>query len=755
MIEARPSCEVLISSEEPKHFRSHLLGQIIRMSQRYQEYKDRVSSGYFALLAEVNSVVALVDAEYAFQALFSSQFISVLKGYRESVHGAIPALLELAAFHLYPHFGKSDSRDPDSIQRTIDLLVQLNEARVEYAGLIQSPEVKGSALQHHLLTCAEVLRGSSSASHRRRLIEKLYGRFDKWLGQATSVAPCRALEIVDAMSKAFSENISRMMNEQRPAESGEDPTQFCERMHLLIASSFNQIQTKRPDILRSEWDGLLRLIGYTPSARSKMAYAREGASRPIFSLSGDRALLFNPTLAYEALFDAYDQASRADAVFRDKSFSTHAHSWMVLEVVELLGSIFPPESLFKNLLYPDPDKPGGEAELDLAVAWGPFLILAEVKGKRFHPKSRVGDLRRMRNDLERNLEDSFKQAQRALRFIDADEEVIFREKHGGRKLHVKRDRVRRIFPVSITLRDFAWVTTQLAVLREIDLFRDSTYPWAVSITDLNLIIRMAATPDIFLHYVQRRLDLQHSQKGIFADEVDLWGSYLETRLHPSLTWGRKLDDGSEPDRIWFQGASQKVDNWLIHKGEGEAPDITRYLPKRICAIVKQLRSYYDDNSRWIAFAILDLSPEGTDWLERSLDELAEASNPTGRLLRLTYRDGSLVLSVIAGKGFTSEDFEGEVAFRTLLEKYRLKVTNSFAVGIRAETDNSFDCAYWAEGPWKYDQELESVLNKELPKAALGQKMPQGNDPCFCGSGKKFDACCEDRLSVWKPRADQE
>lgn len=36
-------------------------------------------------------------------------------------------------------------------------------------------------------------------------------------------------------------------------------------------------------------------------------------------------------------------------------------------------------------------------------------------------------------------------------------------------------------------------------------------------------------------------------------------------------------------------------------------------------------------------------------------------------------------------------------------------------------------------------ELETILNK--PKTTVFEKTPNRNDPCSCGSGKKFKKCC--------------
>jgi len=59
-----------------------------------------------------------------------------------------------------------------------------------------------------------------------------------------------------------------------------------------------------------------------------------------------------------------------------------------------------------------------------------------------------------------------------------------------------------------------------------------------------------------------------------------------------------------------------------------------------------------------------------------------------------------------------------------------------------DTKRPFDCAVWVEGDWHYDENLEKALENEPPFVpALGQKLPGKNQPCICGSGKKFKKCC--------------
>lgn len=84
--------------------------------------KGQLAQSHTTLVAKVEAAAALVDAEYAFEALVTVQVLTMSEGFEEAKHGAIPALVELAAFHLYPRFGQSADRDPGKIEAVMEAL---------------------------------------------------------------------------------------------------------------------------------------------------------------------------------------------------------------------------------------------------------------------------------------------------------------------------------------------------------------------------------------------------------------------------------------------------------------------------------------------------------------------------------------------------------------------------------------------------------------------------------------------------------
>jgi hypothetical protein len=747
-----------------------------------QKVKDQLAQSHAALVAKVEAAAAIVDAEYAFQSLVMVQLMTMNEGFEEAKHGDIPALVELAAFHLYPRFGQSTDRDPEKIQAAMDALKELNDMRsLHTAFSVETADLELAELQVHLQLWAETVRGSAYASQIRRLIEQIQGPFEAWFRAKTGIGPLRSLQVIAAFESIIGENIRahgqrmrslrpRMESQMSRLAASPPPSpelkaegealakefmRFLEDACVVMPCGFTQLVEKIPDFTRGEWDGLMGLVGLTPASRAKLQRAREVNGRPLYFLSGDRIICVG-TSVLDALFEAYDQATRTDMPFRDKRYVPNLSGWMEGEVRDYLLRLFPASAVYHQLTYPEPDKPGGETELDVAVSWGPFLVLVEVKGKQFRPRSRLGDPARLRDDLKDNIEEAFDQAARVMRYLEANPTATFTEKGTGRKLTVRSDALRRVFPMSVTLHHFGGLATQLALLKRIGLFKDSAYPWSVSLPDLDVIARFAGSPDVFLHYVQRRLDLQRSEKNVTGDELDVFGLYLDSRLHPSQFWDRTESDGRAFTMMRLDGGSARFDAWYQAEEDSRVkkPEIKLELPPRFSAIIDGLRRGTDDGARWIAFALLGLSPDAVGRIEADLEKLRATAPPPGKFLRMTFKDGDLAVSLVMGDGANPMALHKQTIFRASLEKYRMKCSASVALGLDyGDPTKAYDCAIWMEGPWAQDPVMEEMLAGERTKAVARQKLPGRNDPCLCGSGRKFKKCCIDKVRVLPPEAD--
>jgi hypothetical protein len=123
-----------------------------------------------------------------------------------------------------------------------------------------------------------------------------------------------------------------------------------------------------------------------------------------------------------------------------------------------------------------------------------------------------------------------------------------------------------------------------------------------------------------------------------------------------------------------------------------------------------------------------------------------------RILRTTMREGDIVINVLAHRGLPKNEFFQNVTIRSRMEHYRTRPRATVTIGIdQRDTSQPFEVAQWLEGPWEHEPMLEKLLAEDRDRPRVVQ-MPRGahkpgrNDPCPCGSGKKFKRCCIDSMT---------
>ncbi|MBI2846661.1 MAG: hypothetical protein HYX82_02130 [Chloroflexi bacterium] len=391
---------------------------------------------------------------------------------------------------------------------------------------------------------------------------------------------------------------------------------------------------------------MIRLIGMTAEDRSRMSAPVDVRQRPLFVLPDKRAILVDISNGLDTLWEAFERVAKADQQFFSR-YQKRKAGWLEDRVAACLSSIFPSHSIYRNLTYADPDKANGStAELDAAVAWGPFLVLVECKAKQFRLESQLGDIGRLRSDIRANVEDAFDQAKRAARYVHDTAAPIFVESSTGRQLAVQKDRIRRIYLITVSQHLLAGLATRLSMFQGLGLFRNGEYPLSISIADLETVTQFCDGPDVFLHYVEKRLLTQKESLDIMADELDFFGAYLQTRLQPSRLWER---DDTKPNLVMLAGYSAQFDDWYSYKrGDLSAPPkIGLEIPLEIKDILAELRKRNDDGARWIAFALLDLSDQMLAVIAKGFADLKTAQFTPGRFRTLVRKEDDVVVSIVA------------------------------------------------------------------------------------------------------------
>lgn len=736
--------------------------------------RERMREKQKELLGHLNSWIGKTNAENAFVS-FAVFLITrwLAERLERGSASSRPALVEFAAFHLYPYFGNTNKRSAPAIASVIALIEELKEGRTidHISSGDRGLDAKLAEIVSHVQFYLEDVRGTSYLTQAREQIESVHGPFEERYRNYVGIGPKRAVELLYAIQKQLSDNFEATRKQasefisahheasaktlNAPVESGDDmpdPADAVAFVGAISSSVADQFPVAREQLASlpnppspEEWAGLIRLLGLTVDVRKTMAGPLDVKLRPIFVLPNLRLFFVDLSSVLDELFSAYERTAKADQQFFSGAYHKNQKVWMEGKVAEFLKRIFQEKHVFVGLDYPNPDKPGDTAEMDAAIEWGPFLVLVEAKGKQFRLLDALTDLGRLRTDLKKNVQDAFEQAERAMRFVKSTSPAVFKERKTGRELMVNRSKLRRIFKVSVTLQHLADFATQLANLKALNLFSTSDYPFSVSLADLDIITRFCQNPDVFLHYIERRLELQRSEKDVMADELNLFGTYLKTRLQPSLFWERKPDDGRPFTLMWISDGCEVFDAWHDAKLglRHDAPEIRLAIPLHVKDLLEELRNRDDDGARWIAFALLNLSRNGADRLERLLNQIKEQHIEPGNMKSTTFVDETLVGVITVGRMVETKHLRETLFARVSVEQYRRRAKSAFGFAIELNDPfKPFDFACWAEGEWKYEPEMERVV-KMMPPMKLwpGQKTPSPDSNCICGSEKRFKDCC--------------
>lgn len=733
---------------------------------RKEAIRERLEHGLLQREQAVARAVEPLDGLYAF-----AYVMQVIRSDAPEAgdHDRKPTLAEFAAFHFYANARSDGSRNPEQIMEAFRALRDLHDHqafRVMRLGETLTDPFEESAIQLRLQRT--FVRGTAYPAQTKARIEALLSPFASELAAITGIAPSRVLVVVDAFlpvverqlaaARLRHENAWARVNEVSSQKDGayvpkddveafDAATSECDRVYedapWRFFASYSALAAEVPDLIPHEWDSLAQLCGLTAETGTTLAEWTAIKDRPFYFVKEQGFTIFQISNVYDAVFAAYDRIARSTPGLQD-AYGHHVSDWMEREIERYLLRLFPAAHVFRNLDYPDPDRPHATAELDLAVFWGGCLVPIEAKGRQFRPAAESAVVR---GDVRTNIAEAFWQCRRVLRYVDSVTRARFVERETGRVLEFDRTQVTRRFPIVVTLEHFGGLATQLATIGTDRWFQAGTYPWAVSHADLEIIVRFAGTPDALLHYARRRIELQESRRNVSGDELDLFSHYLDNRLHPSLYWDRQ-ENGRAFSMMTISDGEERFSARLNAEAANSPtlPEVALQVPSVVANVLTALRNSSLDEDRLIALSLLDLSPAALNRLAANIERLSTIAMPRGKQPRIIFREGELLVLALGNRGLNPLQHSTLLRERTTLEKYRARAPKAVGLGFDQNPAGScFSGAVWLEYPWTHDEAAERDIQAMPLRFISGTREPGRNDPCPCGSGLKFKRCCLERL----------
>ena len=438
--------------------------------------------------------------------------------------------------------------------------------------------------------------------------------------------------------------------------------------------------------------------------------------RPIISHNGKYFVpvisLFSEVLLHTFYYDLI-----ADNEYWKNVGERKYGAWLEQKTAELMKRVFPHDEVFLNPQYPN-----GNELCDVLVLHDRNIFILQCKTKQLRYDSKIGkESQLIRDDLNKAVKESFTQASRARDYFAQNQPARIIVKRGS--LKVDSQQISDIFLLSVTLGSYPHLTTRLAnINREINLFPDNQYPWAISFLDLGVVTELIECPSIFIHYAKRRLAVERTKFDIRADEIDLLGFYFSQGLYFGTEDFKKLDG------LGLSGFSTDIDRYMFQTYElGENPKKPEQkMPpqfKEYVVTIEGLKSPYKTDC---AVRLLDFDYKSREQFADTAEMIKQQTveDNTLRSFSTTMKEASLGFSFITMDAEANiETLYQQVFSFAAMKKYVTKCKEWVGLGWDKNSKQAVDVAVFLSFEWQEDSVIAQMAEDNLKP---GEMLDIGN-----------------------------
>lgn len=431
-----------------------------------------------------------------------------------------------------------------------------------------------------------------------------------------------------------------------------------------------------------------------------------------------------------------------------ESYQKRKGQYLEKEVLKIFDKILPGCEKYGSLYYYVEDEEGNKnrCELDALIVYDSNIFLIESKSGIFKTPARRGAIKTLSSVIYENIEYAFEQAYRAREYIKSNEKVEFYDEDDSIKTIIENRKYSNIFLLNVTLENFGEVATRIHRFKNAGLYNKNEFPWSVNINDLKTIAEFIEFPSQFIHYIHRRLKINNRPEGlsdiVTNDELDFLGTYFDNNLY--------FDEEEEYNLIALNDYSPYFNEYYLKKEIGEPIDMLKQkMNPKFKRIIMDLEKLHQHGYTDIIVKLLDLSSDTRNKIVDCIDLIVSKTIKDGK-----FHDASLVIlsnpqdsksgfgiTMMSGLSKNREEMLQRLEGFSKIKKYQQKAFEWLAIGKYA------DDKYWAINECiylkyeeEYSEELEQAVKKLLTKPMAWTTKVGRNDPCPCGSGKKFKKC---------------
>lgn len=412
------------------------------------------------------------------------------------------------------------------------------------------------------------------------------------------------------------------------------------------------------------------------------------------------------------------------------------------------------ENLFKEILpgaitYTDNYYPKNNSlkhcnENDLIVIYEDIVLIVEVKAGSFTYTSPMIDYKSHIKSFKDLVEKADKQCERTYEYVKKTNISKFYTSNKIEKFTLNQDEIREVYTMSITVDNFNEFEAKAEKIAFINMMLGSI---VLNIDELRVYNEYFDSPVYFLHYLKERKEAAKSKVLSLNDELDHLGMYIK---HNMYTLQFLNTDNA---RVNAYGYREDLDHYFgsLHIEELEYPKPVQEIPIKMKEIINFIEYSDMQKKSLIVNYLLDFAFDSRQQFCDTIQAMISRQKVLGRMIT-TSTYGELRYCIFIHQSDIhnlSEIDKKDYAFSNMIlhnEKDRMVINLYYDSKIQLR-NFSYEFLKYSDIP-EDDYKRLSEKAKEFVKTRTetikmrsGKRKIGRNDPCPCGSGKKYKKCC--------------
>ncbi|MEH3040656.1 MAG: SEC-C metal-binding domain-containing protein [Sphingomonas paucimobilis] len=593
-------------------------------------------------------------------------------------------------------------------------------------------------------TRADVLRepifyGGESAynfQYRDMALER-YAADEAWLRATKGFSIAEALAVARAITDIHGVKIPKALRELKGLKSPYSSLlpAFCVTVEEVARQCGQPLEISRAVF-----------AAFSATAPSNLDFTSLGAFNlatacPIITLPGERFLALDTYGMVESIYDSPfywmigDKPYRADA-------SAHRGAFTEQFVAKRLRSVFGEQNVHCNVNIEG--KGGRVSEMDVLVLFGDRAVIVQCKSKKMTLESRKGNDKTLRDDFQKAVQDAYDQGLICARAL-GEPGLAFVEEDGS-SLSISKPR--HVYIMCAVSDHYPVLAVQARQFLKYEAGAVIHAPLVADLFLIDVMAEMLASPLRFLSYIDRRVGYAERIHG--TNELAILGYHLNQNL-----W---FEDESGV-AIVADDCSLDLDTAMTVRREGipgaATPKgiLTKFSGTHVARMIEKIEHEAHPDLVDLGFLLLDINGDTVKQLDQGMKDIARRTRVDGLRhdFSLGFGEGDAGLTIHCNPAHESKAVEA-LLDHCRRRKYVHRAANWFGILI-SETDGLPKLSLAVRFPKKHDRKMDvetqgmvvsghsaARLQPANNRARDGTKVGR-NDPCHCGSGKKFKKCC--------------